>query len=53
MLQNYFAIFNKNVAKLFQLQRNIGNIPDIFLQYSVLCGSFFALSSQIYKRSKV
>ena len=34
----YFAIFDKNVATIFQLQWNIGNIPDIFLQYSVLCG---------------
>ena len=34
----YFAIFNRNVATIFQLQWNIGNIPDIFLQYSVLCG---------------
>ena len=34
----YFAIFDKNVATILQLQWNIGNIPDIFLQYSVLCG---------------
>ena len=34
----YFSIFYKNVATIFQLQWNIENIPDIFLQYSVLCG---------------
>ena len=34
----YFAIFDKNVSTIFQLQWNIENIPDIFLQYSVLCG---------------
>ena len=27
----HLAIFNKNVATIFQLQWNIGNIPDIFL----------------------
>ena len=36
----YFAIFDKNVATIFQLQWNIGNIPDIFLHYSVLCGQY-------------
>ena len=35
----YFAIFDKNVATIFQSQWNIENIPDIFLQYFVLCGS--------------
>ena len=34
----WFAILNKNVARIFQFQWNIWNIPDIFLQYSVLCG---------------
>ena len=34
----YFAIFDENVATIFQLQWNIENIPDMFLQYSVLCG---------------
>ena len=29
-------MFDKNVATIFQLQLNIGNIPDIFLQNSVL-----------------
>ena len=33
-----FAIFDKNIATIFQLQWNIENIPDIFLQYSVLRG---------------
>ena len=32
-----FAIFDKNVAAVFQLQLNIVNISDMFLQYSVLC----------------
>ena len=36
----YFAIFVKNDAAIFQLQWNIGNIPDMFLQYSVLCGLY-------------
>ena len=35
----YLAILEKNVATIFQLQWNIGNISDIFLQYSVLCGT--------------
>ena len=34
----YFAIFDKNIATVFQLQWKIGNISDMFLQYSVLCG---------------
>ena len=34
----YFAIFDKNIATIFQLQWNIGNIPDMFLQYSVYVG---------------
>ena len=34
----YFSIFDKNVAKIFHLQWKIGNIPDMFLQHSVLCG---------------
>ena len=34
----YFAIFEKNIATIFQLQLKIGNISDMFLQYSVLCG---------------
>ena len=33
----YFAIFDKNVATIFQLQWNIGNISAMFLQYFVLC----------------
>ena len=34
----YFGIIDKNVAAIFQLQWKIGNISDMFLQYSVLCG---------------
>ena len=34
----YFSIFNKNFSRIFQLQWNIWNIPDIFLEYAVLCG---------------
>ena len=34
----YFGIIDENVAAIFQLQWKIGNISDIFLQYSVLCG---------------
>ena len=34
----YFAIFDKNVVTIFQLQLNIGDIPEIFLQYCELCG---------------
>ena len=34
----YFAIFDKNIATIFQLQWKIGNISDMFLRYSVLCG---------------
>ena len=34
----YFAIFDKNIATIFQLQWKISNISDMFLQYSVLCG---------------
>ena len=35
----YFGIIDKNVAAIFQLQWKIWNISDMFLQYSVLCGS--------------
>ena len=34
----YFGIIDKNVAAIFQLHWKIGNISDMFLQYSVLCG---------------
>ena len=34
----YFAIFDKIIVTIFQLQLKIGNISDMFLQYSVLCG---------------
>ena len=30
----YFAIVDKNIATIFQLQWNIGNIRGIFLHYS-------------------
>ena len=33
----YFEIIDKNVEAIFQLQWKIGNIFDMFLQYSVLC----------------
>ena len=39
----YFEIIDKNVAAIFQLQWKIGNISDMFLQYSVLCGSLTTL----------
>ena len=32
----YFGIIDKNFAAIFQLQWKIGNISDMFLQYSVL-----------------
>ena len=34
----YFAIFDKNVETIFQLQWKIENIYDMFLQYYELCG---------------
>ena len=34
----YFGIIDKNFVTIFQLQWKIGNIPDVILQYSVLCG---------------
>ena len=43
----YFAIFDKNVETIFQLQWKIGNISDMFLQYSVLCGQFIALKKAL------
>ena len=36
----YFATFEKNVERIFQLQWKIKNISDMFLQYSVLCGLY-------------
>ena len=38
----YFAVFDKNIVTIFQLQWNIVNISDMFLQYSVLCGIIIA-----------
>ena len=46
----YFAIFDENVATIFQLQWNIGNSSNIFLQYSVLCGKLGRISI-IHKKS--
>ena len=37
----YFGIIDKNVATIFQLEWKIGNISDMFLQYSVLYGKRF------------
>ena len=37
----YFVIFDKNIAKTFQLQWKIGNVSDMFLQYSVLFGTIY------------
>ena len=34
----YFEIIDKKVAVIFQLQWKIGNISDMFPQYSMLCG---------------
>ena len=39
----YFAIFDKNVATTFRLQRHIDNFSDMFLEYSVLCGKSLLL----------
>ena len=39
----YFGIIDKNVAAIFQLQWKIGNISDMLLQYSVLCGRLLSL----------
>ena len=49
----YFVIFDKNVAAIFQLQWNIGNIPDIFLQYSVLCGEYIQNKNSNNRIAKV
>ena len=45
----YFAIFDKSVATIFQLQWNIENIPVTFLQYSVICGYIKLLIIFIWK----
>ena len=37
----YFAIFEEDVATIFQMQWNIRIIFDMFLQYSVLCERLF------------
>ena len=36
----YFGIIDKNVVAIFQLQWKIGNISEMFLQYSVLRGFY-------------
>ena len=43
----YFGIIDKNVAAIFQLQWKIGNVSDMFLQYSVLYG-FVRLLATLY-----
>ena len=45
----YFAIFDRNVATIFHSQRKIGNISDMFLQYSVLCGLLIGVTFLYYK----
>ena len=35
----YFAIFEINIERIFQLQWKNENISDMFLQYSALCGN--------------
>ena len=50
----YLAIFEENIPKIFQLQWNIGNIFDMFLQYSVLRGYFVKknnVGSKLIKKS--
>ena len=42
----YFAIFDKNVASIFQLQWD-GNIFDMFLQRPVLCVTVLKWMSRI------
>ena len=38
----YLSIFYRNVVTIFHLQWKIGNISDMFLQYSVLSQVGFA-----------
>ena len=41
MLQwNILQYLTKNIVTIFQLQWKIGNISDMFLEYSVLCGTY-------------
>ena len=49
----YFGIIDKNVAAIFQLQWKIGNISDMFLQYSVLCGYSQAIYSALNLTGKL
>ena len=48
----YFEIIDKNIAAIFQLQWKIGNISDMFLQYSVLCGLRLCVKNEVYYQSK-
>ena len=43
----YFSIFEVNVATVFNLQWKIGNISDMFLQYSVLCGKQYNIAERL------
>ena len=43
----YFSKFDRNVVTILHLQWKIGNISDMFLQYSVLCGLVYKYG---YKR---
>ena len=49
----YVGIIDKNSAAIFQLQWKIGNISDMFLQYSVLCGRTCRKKKINYKNKKV
>ena len=43
----YFSKFDRNVVRIFHLQWKIGNISDMFLQYSVLCGQLQEYDGQM------
>ena len=45
----YISIFDKNLWTIFHLQWKIGNISDMFLHDSVLCGFTFDVSSFVFK----
>ena len=45
----YFGIVDKNAATIFQFQWKIGNISDMFLQYSVLCGHIYTHTLYVQK----
>ena len=48
LAMKYFGIIDKNFAAIFQLQWKIGNISNIFLQYSVLCGRKSSVFAQCW-----